>query len=379
MRSQRAAVSIAFLFLGINTGALLPRLSAIKDHLGITDGQVGVGFLVLGIGSVIGALAARLVLGRGARLPGRILVFALCVLLAALGLAPNFAWFVGVLLVSGVCIGLVDVLMNAQATEIERLAGRPMINSFHAFWSLGSILGSAGAIAAAALAVPPSIHLTAVGVVLGVASIPLVAAVPDTRGGAAMLLAPNGGRWRFGAAVVVVSALAALTVTMEGAGGDWSAIYLRDFGQAPEGLAALGFGAFSVAMTAVRFTADWVTAARGARVVAGVGGMVAGAGFLLAVGFPAPLWAIAGFGLVGAGVAVMFPLAMTAASNLDEAGHALGITTAAGYAGAIVGPPLIGGAADHFGLRIALLIPALAGFAVVAMMATTRTLPSRPS
>lgn len=230
---------------------------------------------------------------------------------------------------------------------------------------------------AASLGAPPSLHLTIVGVALAVASLPLVAAVPNTRGGAALLPAAGGGRLRLGAAVAVVSALALVAVAVEGAGGDWSAIYLRDFGHAPEGIAALGFGALSVAMTVVRFTADRITGLTSVRVVAAAGGLLTGLGFLLAVLLPAPLWSIAGFALVGAGSAVLFPLAMTTSSNLHEAGNALVVATAAGYAGSIVGPPLIGGAADAFGLRLALLIPMAAGLVVFVMMATTRVLSSR--
>ena len=377
MRSGRVAVSIGFLLFGTTVGTLLPRLSAIKAHLGLTDGQVGLAFLIFAIGAVSAAGASRLALARGARWPVRIGVAALCAVLVAQGIAPSFFWLTGAFLIAGLCTGLVDVLLNAQATEIEREAGRPIINSFHGYWSLGSILGSVGAVGAAGLGVPPALHLTVVGVALAVASIPLVAAVPDTRGGAAVLLAPGSGRLRFGAAVAVVSVLALVAVVVEGAGGDWSAIYLRDFGHAPEGIAALGFGALSVAMTVVRFTADRITGLTSVRVVAALGGLVVGVGFLLAVLFPAPLWSIAGFALVGAGSAVLFPLAMTTSSNLDEAGNALVVATAAGYAGSIVGPPLIGGAADAFGLRLALLIPMAAGLVVFVMMAATRVVSSR--
>jgi MFS family permease len=326
---------------------------------------------------VVSAAAARFVLARGARRPVRVLVFLLCALLAAQGLAPNFVLLSASFLFVGLCAGSVDMLLNAQATEIERDAGRPMINSFHGYWSLGSIIGSLLAVGAAAASIPPGVHLSVVGLTLAFASIPLVSGVPDTRGGAAKLLAPGTGRLRMGAAVAVVSALAVAAVVIEGAGGDWSAIYLRDFGHAPEGVAALAFAAMSTAMTLVRFTADRVTALTSVRLVAALGGLVAGLGFLAAIAFPAPAFSIAGFALVGAGAAVLFPLAMTAGSNLDEAGNALSFATAAGYAGSLVAPPLIGGAADRFGLRLALLMPALVGFAVFGMMASTRVLSAR--
>jgi MFS family permease len=377
MRRARVAVSVGFLFFGVTAGSLLPRLPAIKDGLHLSDGQIGFAFLAFAVGAVIAAAGARLLLARGARLPVRIGVFALCVLLIGPGVAPTYTVLVAVFLVTGLFAGASDVLMNSQAAEIEREAGRPMINSFHAYWSLGSIVGSIIAVAAAALLIPPSIQFGVVGILLAVASVPLVAAVPDTRGGAAALIPADAARWHVGAAVVVLAMIALVAVAVEGAGMDWSAIYLRDFGHASQGVAALGFAVMAVTMTAVRFTADRLTALTSPRAMVALGAAVVAAGFGLAVAFPEPwVLAIAGFGLVGAGTAVLFPLAMSASANLDAAGTTLSLVTAAGYAGSVVVPPLIGGAADRFGLQLALLIPMAFALVVVGLMAGTRVLPT---
>jgi MFS family permease len=174
-----------------------------------------------------------------------------------------------------------------------------------------------------------------------------------------------------------VAALAFLGIFVEGGGSNWSAIYLRDVGHAAQAVAALGFAGFTVAMTATRFNADRLTAMTGARVVAAIGGLVCALGFAVAVAFPEPVLAILGFALIGAGCAVMVPLAFSAGANLDEAGNALSMVTAAGYAGSIFGPPLIGAAADRFGLRLALVLPLVASVLVFGIMAATRVLSSR--
>jgi hypothetical protein len=292
-------------------------------------------------------------------------------------LAPSLFFLANAFGFAGFCAGLLDVLLNGQAAEIERDAGRPMINGFHAYWSLGAIIGSLLAVGAAAASISVLVHFAAVAAAMALASLPLLSGLPDTRGGAAALLPSGTTRWGAGRAVTVVAALAFFGIVIESGGGDWSAIYLRDFGHASEGVAAIGFAALSVAMTAVRFTADRMTAFAGARGVAALGGLVAGAGFALAIAFPAPVVAIAGFALVGAGAAVMVPLAFSAGANLGVSGSALSIVTAAGYAGSIVGPPLIGAAADRVGLQLALVIPTAGAFAVFAIMAATRVLPSR--
>ena len=370
-------MSIGFLLFGIVTGSLLPRIPTLKENLHLTDGQVGVAFLAFAVGAVVGAGVARPALGQGARVPARVSMLVMFAALVAPAVAPSFVLLAIAFLAGGLCAGFLDPLLNAQAAEIERNAGRPMINGFHAYWSLGSIVGSVIAAGAAAVSLSPAIHFTAVALVLAAVSVPLLAALPDTKGGSATLVPTGTGRFAMGTALTVVAALAFLGIVVESGGGDWSAIYLRDFGHAPQDVAALGFAALSAAMTVVRFTADRLTAMSSPRVVAALSGLVSAAGFAVAIAFPSAPTAILGFALVGVGAAALVPLSFSAAANLDRDGNALSIVTAVGYASSIVSPPLIGAAADRFGLRLALLIPTAAGVGVLAMMAGTRVLSKR--
>ena len=77
--------------------------------------------------------------------------------------------------------------------------------------------------------------------------------------------------------------------------------------------------------------------------------------------------------MVGAGVAVMVPLAFSAGANLGRSGTALSVVTAAAYAGSIAGPALIGNTADRMGLRVALGIPLVAAVIVALMAGSLKT------
>ena len=366
MKSQRFAVSAAFLCFGTVAGSLVPRMPAFKEMLHLSDSEVGLAFVFYAIGAVIGAAVAGPALARGAAIwarGGTVVMLALLITPAA---APNFAVFSVTFLVLGLFGGFLDVLENSQAAAIEREAGRPMINGFHGFWSLGFVAGGLGAALAASLNVAPLPHFALVAVLVGGASVPLLAGVPDTRGGAATLLPSGTTRWRIGTAVGAVGAIAFFGILVESAGGDWGPIYLRDYGRATLALAA-GVGVtFSIAMTVVRFTADRLTARTNAAVVAALGALVSMVGIGLAIAMPAAAPAIAGFTLVGAGCAVMVPLAFSAGANLGRSGAALSVVTSAGYAGSIFGPLLIGSTADRIGLRTALAIPL--GAAVVVLL-----------
>jgi MFS family permease len=166
---------------------------------------------------------------------------------------------------------------------------------------------------------------------------------------------------------------------VEGATGDWSAVYLRDELGAGAGMAALGFTAFSVAMTAGRLAGDRVVAARGNLWVVRAGGTLAAAGFGLALLAAAPAAAIAGCVCLGLGMAGVVPVVFRAAGSTPGVapGVALAATSTTGYFGFLVGPPVIGGLAELTGLPVALgYVVALS--ALVALLAPAARPSPRP-
>jgi MFS family permease len=365
---QRRAVSVAFLAFGIVSGSFVPRLPAVKDHLHLTDGQVGDALLIFAVGAVLGATVARFLLGSGARRFVRAGTPVLAVALVTLGLAANLPQLVVGILLNGLCAGVLDVLENAQGAELERLAGRPMINGFHAFWSLGAVIGSLIAGIAAYFAIAPVAQFATVALVVAVASAWFLRDLPDTRSGAARLAPPGAGRLWLTGPVVAVAAVSLAGYLVEGGTADWSTLYLRDLSHVNPGVAAAGYGGFMLAAMLTRFRADRLTARTSTVIVVRLGALIGAAGLALAVAFPALAGAATGFALVGIGTAVILPLAFAAGANLGASGTALAVVMSSGYAGSVVGPALIGNAADHFGLRVAMLIP-LGGALAIALLA----------
>jgi MFS family permease len=364
---QRVAVSVAFLGFGMAAGSLIPRLPSLKEHLALTDGQVGIAFLAFSLGGITGALLSRLVIRRDARLYARAAILALCATLAGPGLAANSAELFLSFYVTGCCVGLIDVLTNAQGAQLENTEGRPLINGFHGFWSLGALIGSLVAALAAYLGVAPLPHLLVVGIVIAASSawflkfLPAYVEVPAAAGGGAL-----------SAALIAVAAMCFAGVIAEGGTSDWSPLFLRELSHASAAVAAAGFSSFALAATLVRFRADLLTARTSRVAVARIGGGIAVIGLLLAIAFPALPTAIAGFALVGMGTAVVLPLAFAAGANLGQGGTPLALVMAATYAGVLAGPPAIGAASDHFGLRIAMVIPLGAAVAVLALAGSLR-------
>ena len=110
MVGSRLAVSAAFFCFGTVAGSLVPRMPAFKESLHLSDGQVGLAFVVYAAGAVAGAVLARPILAGGARIWVRVLTVVMLAALIGPALAPGFAVFAATFLLLGIFGGLIDVL-----------------------------------------------------------------------------------------------------------------------------------------------------------------------------------------------------------------------------------------------------------------------------
>ncbi|TDD89824.1 MFS transporter [Actinomadura rubrisoli] len=376
----RVAVTVAFTAHGLLGAAWVARIPQIKEHLGLSEGAMGVALLGAPVGVAVavrfaGAIVARWG-SRATTVAGGIV--------AALSLVPlGLAWNLGVLIcalaVLGGSLGLMDVAMNAQGVAVERGYGRPLMSGLHGAYSIGTLLAALIGAAAAHAHVPVAVHLSvAAAALIGLLlagcrdlldrSVDALPDLPDEPA-AASSAAGTSGRW----VLVMLGIIGLCSFVGEGAMADWSAIYLReDLGTGP-GLAGLGFAGCAVAMTAGRLAGDRVVARFGPVAVLRAGSLVAAVGLGLGLAARNPAAAVAGFTLFGLGVAVVAPVTFSAAGNVPGVPAATGIArvTGVGYLGLLGGPPVIGFVAQGVGLGWALAVPVgLVGLIVLLAPAT---------
>jgi len=374
-----------FAVLGVANGVWLARIPAVKEHLQLTDGVLGLALLAAPAGLVIAApLAGRVVHRSGSRLSTP--VAGTCVALGtiALGLAPSLPVLMVTLFLFGLASGMLDVGMNSQAVVVERAAGRPLMTSFHACYSFGGLAGALLGGAFAWAAISPAVNFAVVCVPVAVLAV-LAGRwlLPDQPGATTEVLAaagldgvvledqtgdPGPHRARMTVALLLMAALAVCSLLGEGAADGWSAVYLRDNLGASAGLAAIAYAGFSVAMAFGRLSGDRLALRFGAvRLMRGCG-LVAAGGLSLALLSGGPAGAIAGFTIFGAGLSSTFPLLLSAAGNADPKHPAHGIARVAGlgYIGMLGGPVLIGGLASALGLQGALWVPVLLALVIFA-------------
>ncbi|HEY2265459.1 MAG TPA: MFS transporter, partial [Streptosporangiaceae bacterium] len=288
------------------------------------------------------------------------------------------------LAVYGALFGLLDVSMNACAARLELGYGRPIMSSLHAAFSIAGLAGAGiGGISAwLGIGLLLTFAATAVALIAGGLLLGPRLLLSASLGGDPPQPPAKPSR-RVQLRVIWILGLLALCGQVgEGSAGDWSAVYLHaNLGTSP-GVAAVALAAFSVTMAAGRAVGDRLAARFGPVRLVRASGLVAGlglAGGLLAgsVAGLRPVWpaaAIAGFALLGAGLAAIFPQIVTAAARLDPAqsGRTIGRIAAVAYSGLLSGPVVIGAIASGIGLRNALLVPAALALVTAATAGVMR-------
>lgn len=375
VRRSRCAVAAVFFINGVILASWVPHVPALKRHLAIGDGTLGVLLLAMAAGAVCALVATGWLVRRfGSRVMTTAAALALCLALPLPVLSPNIALVALSLLLFGAANGTLDVSMNAQAVLIERRYARPIMSSFHALFSLGGLVGAgcAGLVLWAGAAGPQHVIGTAV-VALAVVGAALPSLIPD----AGVADQPAHGPARATGHLRLLGVLAFAALLSEGAMADWSAVYLRDGTGSSAALAAVGFAACSMMMAVGRFAGDSLVRRFGAAAILRTSALIAAAGLGGALLIGTSAAAIVGFGLVGLGIANAIPILFSRAGNVAGVDPGIGLAAVAttGYLGFLTGPPVIGLLAELTTLRLALgaVVAGCALIAVYAGGATPRT------
>jgi MFS family permease len=371
----RVAVSAAFLIHSTVSGTWAPRLPAIKESLGLSDGELGTALVGLAVGLVIGTRLAGAPVDRfGSRPVMRVGFPLLAATLVLPGLADSLVALFLALFVLGLASGALDVAMNAQGIEVERHLGRPILSGLHGLWSVGLGIGAGVAALAAAIDAEPLEHFAVVAVVLAVASLVFLRGLLAARTREPGEPEEEHVTVRWTLALVLLGVIAFCSFVGEGAASDWSAVYMTQELGTSEALGAVAFAAFAVTMAIARFVADPLRGRLGNVVLTRGGSLIAAVGLGLALLVHEPAGAIAGFALLGLGLAPVVPIAFSAAGDLDPraTGRLVGRVATLGYVGSVAGPIMIGWLAEATSLRTALgLVVVLAVAIAVSARSTT--------
>ena len=399
-RSKLATQAI-FLVCGFAISSWAPMVPLAKERLGLNDANLGYLLLMLGLGAITMMPVSGFFSHKfGTRIVILVSGLVSAVMLPLLLLISTPITMGVALFVFGAGIGTIDVAMNAQGIHVQNAYGKQIMSSLHGLFSVGGLCGSLGIGALIKIGLNPVAAAISIAVLLVLILVynftsllnksqeqqhaNSEASSPAQEHGSEPKAVAQPGvpkKSRFSLAVIYLGLACFVVFLSEGAILDWSALFLRESKHIDVAFAGLGYAAFSIAMATMRLLGDKIVEKLSGRLVVSIGGLVGGLGLFLAVATPWLWTALAGFVLLGVGVANVVPVFFSEAGKIKGMASSIAITIVStmGYAGQLAGPAMLGFIAYHYSLRTALTVVAVLLGAIAISYFLRRQKPNRAS
>jgi len=343
----------AFFVYSFCMGSLYPRLPAIQTAMGVGEGALGLALVGAALGTLVSLTVAPPIIERiGYRRTLLTAIPLLSVLYALASWAQGPLGFFLLLIPVGMTIGCIEIIINLEADRVEHAIGRRIMSRAHAFWSFGFFsAGMVGALIAQS-GLSPQLHLALMIPLVSLATLLVLGRFQP----AAHRSGPDGGAARFARPTLPILGLIGVCIgamVMEGAGIDWSAIYMRNLFDATPFWAGFAVALVAGSQAVARFFADGFVERFNPVTVARTLVAILGLGSLLLFVAPAAWVGYLGLVLIGIGSSALFPLAMSAAAQRTDRPAAVNVAslTQIAFVAFLLGPPLLGYVAEHFGIH----------------------------
>lgn len=357
-------VGLIFTLSAFVISSLLARLPDVMAALAIDKATTGLALFGAPVGSLMAApFIGRLIERRSVGEVATISAAALAASLAICGLVGDWRLLFAALFFAGIVNAFLEVAGNACADLVEKARGVKIMSRVHAMWSIGFMIGALTAGVFAGAGIPYAVHLCVVAAAgAGLAFLiarymPREAFAPHVQAEgtepAPHFALPN--RFTIGACVMAVGVTLA-----EGAVYDWGTLFLREEIGASPFWASVGYASFMASMAIGRLFGDGLRERFAAPVLMRGSAALAAAGHVGFVLAPNLAVACVGLGVMGFGVALVFPLAVSAVAGRpgSPAANVASLSLSV-MAALLLAPPLIGFVGQAFGLQaaFAMLVP----------------------
>ena len=377
MRPHHRIFGVFFIF-ALSMGALLSRLPDLQRKLDLTEGQLGLTLIAMSCGALVAlTFSGPLIARTTARTGVFVTIFGASTIYALVPFMPSALLVAPLFFVAGLFAGAVEVIVNLEADRLEAQLGYRIMSRTHGMWSLGFFVTALISAGVRQYEISMQVHLLVALVVVIVAGLVVFRGIenapprPDSHAGEAPLIAlPTLG-------LLPLCIIGAAPLLAEGAGVDWSAIYMRDVFAVEPFIGGLSITIFSLFMAIARLSMDGVVDRYSPRMVATTLLLVAIAGLVLVAMAPNEYVALVGFALTGIGCSAVYPLAVSAAAQRTDRPASVNVASLGQMTFVVffLGPPLLGFVAERFGIRMSywVVVPTL-----VAALLVIRALPGRP-
>ena len=328
------------------------RIPTIRDQ--IQTDYLGIGYLMVtfAIGSIIAMLFANYFLSRVTS--KHILIYVSLInwiLWLPVPFVKDLQTFMFIAFLFGACFGLFEICINLQATKIETREKKSMMSGFHAFWSLGVLVGS----------ILTSLFLQWEISILNNILIYVIIMLPINIFFCLKLTedqktSTNGKKniffiWPI--LIILLAIIAMANVLTEGSVDSWGALYMKDFIKVSGfqvGIAAISFNIF---MVLGRIYGDSFRDRLGVYTLLLVSLFITIISLTILINFSTILTSIIGFAFLGLGASSVVPMAYSLASKIKGVDSGVGITiiSIAVYGTFIGAPSILGLLANSYGIN----------------------------
>ena len=346
------ACRMIFFVVAFYVGLWTIRIPTIKDQVG-TD-YLGIGYILaaFALGSVIFMILSNMIIKKySSKIAIRFCGYMHAFTWLFAPFITNIYFFMFLAFIAGSVVGVYEIAMNLQASDLEKKNNKSMMSGFHAFFSLGLLVGAGVTSIFVELKISFLINTFVVVIFL----LPINILFVNLLGEDLEAKKSKGKKNIFFLWPLILLILFLITITdsfTEGSVDAWAALYMRDHilvvGFAI-GLATIFFNCF---MVLGRLFGDYMRELFGVFNFLLILIIFCIAGLIVIFFFKSVISSIIGFSILGLGISNIVPLAYSIAGKIKGVESAVGISiiSISAYGVFMIAPALLGLVANYFGI-----------------------------
>ena len=361
------AIKIIFFITACYVGLWVIRIPTIKDQL-LTD-YVGIGYIMLSfaIGSILAMIFANSLLLKTST--KAVLTFTL-IAEGCLWLPVPFIeeiWlFIIFSFIFGMSYGAFEIACNVYASNLELREKKSMMSGFHAFWSLGVLIGSLITSLLLEWNYSFIFNILLYVIILLPISLYFVSCLEIQSNQKTETTSKKNIFFIWPIIIVLLALISMANALTEGSVDAWGALYMRDFINVDGfkiGLATLSFNIF---MVIGRLSGDWIRDKIGVLIFIISLFLTTIVSLFILLNFNNVYSSIIGFSLLGIGASSIVPIAYSLAGKIKGIDSGVGITiiSIAVYGTFVGAPASLGYIANNYGINF-IFVPMIIVFVIL--------------
>jgi len=346
------ATRLLFFIMAFFVGLWTIRIPTIKDQINTDYFGIGLVMATFAIGSIIAMVFANNIIKMSS---ARTVLLYTSILQALLWLPtpfiPSLLIFMIFSFIFGLCYGSFEISCNLYASNLEKREKKSMMSGFHAFWSLGVLIGSI----TTSLFLEWNISFLNNVIVYVIILLPLnifivlrlhIDRIENSKNKTNIFFI-----WPL--LIFLLALISMVNALTEGSVDAWGALYMRDFIKVDGFLIGLATVSFNICMVIGRLSGDWIRDKIGVYNFLIILFLTSIISLFILYTFDHILLALCGFALLGIGSSAIIPIAYSLAGKAEgiDSGAAITIVSIAVYGTFMGAPAILGIVANNYGVN----------------------------